>query len=197
MKSMPHGFRSGRCAVLGALGIILAMSACSTRSVASTNKNDASASSPRPSSVTSTGAQPSKSSANAMGTSTPGAQNSGSTAAPKASGRAPLTITTDLTPACVRPGGTMHIVVHTGSPYAAVAYLAVYSNGKSGAKQAGDDLGGNNGGMTAPNGDYTDSWVVSPKAPAGPARVEIRVGSPSGQQSASASFRVASVAGVC
>lgn len=91
----------------------------------------------------------------------------------------------------------MHIVVHTGSPYAAVAYLAVYSNGKSGAKQAGDDLGGNNGGMTAPNGDYTDSWVVSPKAPAGPARVEIRVGSPSGQQSASASFRVASVAGVC
>jgi hypothetical protein len=80
-------------------------------------------------------------------------------------------------PSCVSPGGVASISVRT-RPQASVVYDTHYAGGKTGGKPPfGDGLGGNNGGMASEGGDYTDSWVISPQAPLGPARAWVIVGS--------------------
>lgn len=92
----------------------------------------------------------------------------------------------------------MTIVVHVHLQNAAVAYLASYAHGKSGAPPPfGDGLGGNESGMTDSNGNYSAHWVVSPVTPIGPARVDVQVGSRYGQQATTKAFRVGNTQGAC
>ncbi len=72
--------------------------------------------------------------------------------------------------ACVRPGERQTITITT-LPEAVVAYHAQYSDGKD-ALDPGY-YGGNSGGTTDARGVWTDSWVVSPAAPAGAVRVDV------------------------
>jgi hypothetical protein len=86
-----------------------------------------------------------------------------------------LPVEASVTPVCVRPGGTVNLFVQTRPKYA-VAYHAVYAGTKGGAPPPyGHGYGGNDKGYANPDGVYRSSWVVSPQAPVGPARVDVIV----------------------
>ena len=87
--------------------------------------------------------------------------------------------------------------MHT-EPGALVAYDAVYSDGQSGAPPPyGAGYGGNTYGTAGSNGDYTSTWTVSPKAPAGKAYVNVIVGWNGSFGRAKPHFAVAGVSGTC
>jgi hypothetical protein len=86
-----------------------------------------------------------------------------------------LPVEATVTPVCVLPGGTMSLVVQTRPKYA-VAYNAEYAGTKGGGSPPyGYGYGGNDKGYANPDGVYRSSWVVSPQAPVGPARVDVIV----------------------
>jgi hypothetical protein len=81
-----------------------------------------------------------------------------------------------VTPSCVRPGTGATVTVQT-APKAGIAYHAMYAGSRGGApKPVGSGYGGNDKGMTDGEGRYTSSWIVSPQAPPGPARLDVIVG---------------------
>jgi hypothetical protein len=87
--------------------------------------------------------------------------------------------------------------VHT-KPGAAIGYQAIYSdNGTGTAPPMGRGYGGNDKGFAAPDGSFTSSWVVSPRAPSGPARVDVIVGYRGKWGYAGVKFAVADLSGVC
>jgi hypothetical protein len=80
-----------------------------------------------------------------------------------------------ITPACVRRGGVATITVRTVSR-AAVAYDAVYAGTKGGAPPPyGSGYGGNDKGFADVRGNWSNTWVVAPNAPVGPARADVVV----------------------
>ncbi len=79
-------------------------------------------------------------------------------------------------PSCIRPGGKATLTVQT-TPKAGIAYHALYAGTKGGAPPPfGSGYGGNDKGFVNDDGRYVSSWIVSPEAPAGPARVDVIVG---------------------
>lgn len=87
--------------------------------------------------------------------------------------RSDVPVTAELTPTCALPGGNFRIEVHT-EPERLVAYHAIYDGEEGGAHEPfGEGHGGNNAGYADAEGNYTDSWVVSPDAPVGEGRVEV------------------------
>jgi hypothetical protein len=102
-----------------------------------------------------------------------------------------------VTPACVQLGQTITVRVTT-KPGAVVAYVAIYSDGKSGADPPwGAGYGGNAGGKASRKGVYTSRFTVKPNAPAGPARIEATSGWPGGSGDATGTFTVAGPTGTC
>jgi hypothetical protein len=101
-------------------------------------------------------------------------------------------ITAAVSPNCVSPGDKIALTVDT-EPKAGVAYIAVYSDNKTGAGQGfGADYGGNDGGEADANGSYASSWTVSSRAPLGMARVDLFVTNEQGRQNhGTADFLVA------
>ena len=80
-----------------------------------------------------------------------------------------------LSTRCVKPGERLTLSIAT-KPEAAVAFQAVYADNKGGAeKPFGGGYGGNAKGAADKQGAYTNTWVVSLDAPAGPARVDVIV----------------------
>lgn len=87
----------------------------------------------------------------------------------------PITVT--LSSTCVEQGGELTVLVDAGRKHTGVVYIAIYHGEESGAPPPyGDGHGGNSGDMTDDDGFYEDTWVVSPDAPVGPARVEVMAG---------------------
>jgi len=85
-------------------------------------------------------------------------------------------VTASVTPQCITPGGTLSLAVET-EPGAAIGYQAVYSDsGGGGGPPFGKGYGGNDKGFAGADGGWTSAWVVSLKAPYGPARVDVIVG---------------------
>lgn len=81
-----------------------------------------------------------------------------------------------LSARCVDGGESMTLTVET-KPEAAIVYQAVYSDNLGGApKPLGGGYGGNDKGYADANGEWSSTWVVSPTAPAGKARVDVVVG---------------------
>jgi hypothetical protein len=108
-----------------------------------------------------------------------------------------LPVEATLSPLCVRPGGTMSIVVQTRPKYA-VAYNAEYAGTQGGAPPPyGAGYGGNDKGYPNPDGVYRSSWVVSPQAPAGPARVDVIVADGEAWGYDNPDFAVAGPSGTC
>lgn len=100
----------------------------------------------------------------------------------------PLTAT--LSPTCVEQGDEMTLTVEAGYD-TAVIYLAYYAGGENGAPPPyGDGHGGNDGDMTDGDARYQDTWVVSPAAPVGPARVEVQAGRSGERSTAVVRFEV-------
>ena len=100
-------------------------------------------------------------------------------------------------PECVIRGSAVVLSVHT-KPGAAIGYQAVYSdNGPGGPPPMGDGYGGNDKGFAAADGSFTSSWAVSPKAPSGPARVDVIVGFRGKWGYAGVKFAVADASGTC
>jgi hypothetical protein len=84
-----------------------------------------------------------------------------------------MAITATIAPQCVRPGTPATIDVKT-DPKAGVGYEAIYAGGKTGAAPPfGNGMGGNAGGYADAKGHYSNTWVVSPQAPLGPAYVVV------------------------
>lgn len=104
----------------------------------------------------------------------PTIQSSGEPEGPVMEQHDDFDITVTLSATCVQQGGEMSIEVDTGEKNTGVVYLAYYAGGESGAPPPwGEGHGGNNGDLTDDDGRYDDTWVVSPTAPVGPARVEV------------------------
>jgi hypothetical protein len=81
-----------------------------------------------------------------------------------------------LSSRCVIGGEPLTLTVKT-KPDAAIIYQAVYSDNLGGApKPLGGGYGGNDKGYAGADGSWTSSWVVSPTAPEGPARVDVIIG---------------------
>lgn len=81
-----------------------------------------------------------------------------------------------LTPVCANNGTVMTLVVETNSE-AGVGYQAIYSdNGGGGPAPYGSGYGGNGKGLADKSGHFRSTWVISPSAPAGAARVDVVVG---------------------
>ena len=100
-------------------------------------------------------------------------------------------------PTCVLRGSAIVLSVHT-KPGAAIGYQAVYSdNGPGAPPPMGDGYGGNDKGFAASDGSFTSSWAVSPKAPPGPARVDVIVGFRGKWGYAGVKFAVADPSGTC
>ena len=81
-----------------------------------------------------------------------------------------LPVTATLAHECVVPGSSQTITITTG-PNSAVGYHAIYSDGKQGFDK--DYYGGNKSGLTDATGNYTDTWVIAPTAPAGKVTVDV------------------------
>jgi hypothetical protein len=95
-----------------------------------------------------------------------------------------------VTPKCVPAGSTATLTAHT-IPNATLAYVAVYAGEKSGADSPfGYGYGGNDHGTSDANGDWTTTWVVSSKAPTGPARVTLVVNTNDGYNQVDVPFSV-------
>jgi len=108
-----------------------------------------------------------------------------------------IPVTASVTPACAAVGNVVTVQVRT-LPKAAVAYVAEYSDGKSGAAYPwGAGYGGNAGGRAGTDGVYTSSWTLAPNAPAGQAKVDVIVDGSQGQGDATAIFAVADHSGRC
>lgn len=92
--------------------------------------------------------------------------------APRASDVDPSTLTLEMTvtleDSCVRPGDSQRITIHT-LPAAGVAFDTEYADGKSGLMEG--HHGGNFGGFTDPEGNWSYTWVIAATAPAGKALV--------------------------
>lgn len=81
-----------------------------------------------------------------------------------------------LTPVCADNGTKMTLTVKT-NPEASVGYQAIYSdNGGGGPAPYGSGYGGNGKGLADDQGRFKSSWVISPSAPDGYARVDVVVG---------------------
>ena len=81
----------------------------------------------------------------------------------------------------------------------ALAYVAVYAGGRSGAAPPlGDGLGGNGSGTADSTGSWTATWDVAVTAPTGPARVTLVVSTRDGTRQIDVPFSVgAREAGGC
>jgi hypothetical protein len=102
-----------------------------------------------------------------------------------------------VTPGCVRRGGTARISVVT-VPKGAVGYHAIYAGTKGGAPPPfGYGYGGDGRGFANGEGHYTDTWVVSPNAPVGPARVDVVVADGDNFGYDGPGFAVAGLDGTC
>lgn len=78
-----------------------------------------------------------------------------------------------LSASCVMPGGLMTLRVNA-TPKSNVAFVAVYSDNKSGAEPPGGaGYGGNDGGAVDESGYRTFTWAIAATAPLGPARVDV------------------------
>lgn len=101
-----------------------------------------------------------------------------------------LPIEASISPTCVPVGGTAKLTVKT-VPRAAIAYVAIYANGKSGAEPPwGEGYGGNDRGNADFRGQWSATWVVSLTAPKGDAHVMLVVGSKGKQRSIDVPFSV-------
>ena len=110
---------------------------------------------------------------------------------------AKVPVTASVSPTCVLPGGVATLRVST-DPGAMVIYNAIYSDGGGGAVPPyGKGYGGNAGGSADQNGSYASSWTVSPKAPSGPAKVDVVAGSGGTFGRAKPKFAVADLTGHC
>jgi hypothetical protein len=84
-------------------------------------------------------------------------------------------VSSEVTPACIKPGGRATMTVKT-EPRSAVAYHAMYAGSRGGAVPPyGSGYGGNDKGYSDGEGRYSSSWIVSPEAPPGPARLDVVV----------------------
>jgi hypothetical protein len=101
-----------------------------------------------------------------------------------------------MSPSCVPHGGAETITVKT-LPKSAVGFNTFYSDGQPGGSANGQGYGGNSGGETTDAGVYTFTWAISPKAPAGPVRVDVVDATPDGIVRATAGFTVANLQGSC
>ena len=81
-----------------------------------------------------------------------------------------LPVTASLAHQCVVPGTSQTITITT-APNSAVGYHSIYSDGKQGFDK--DYYGGNKSGLTDATGQYTDTWVIAPNAPAGKVTVDV------------------------
>jgi hypothetical protein len=81
-----------------------------------------------------------------------------------------LPVTATLAHQCVVPGTTQSITITT-APNSAVGYHAIYSDGKQGFDKG--YYGGNNSGLTDATGNFSESWVIAPNAPAGQVTVDV------------------------
>jgi hypothetical protein len=87
----------------------------------------------------------------------------------------PLEFEVNLSATCVAHGDevTIEVVIE---PDASVAYHAVYAGEEGGAVPPyGEGHGGNDAAPAGAQGRYVDTWVVGPRAPVGPARVDVVV----------------------
>lgn len=106
-----------------------------------------------------------------------------------------LEVKASLAESCVRPGGRQSITILT-RPDSAAGYDTVYSDGRSGITEG--HYGGNGGGRVDESGSWSDTWVVSPHAPAGKVRVNVLAGHIDyGTAEATLFFAVADVTGNC
>lgn len=106
-----------------------------------------------------------------------------------------LPMSADVATACVRPGGTQTVIIHT-VPQSGVAFDTVYADGLSGLNEG--HYGGNAGGYVDDEGTYTSTWVVAPTAPEGVATVNVlgsRYGSGMGETHTY--FSVSDAVGLC
>lgn len=100
-------------------------------------------------------------------------------------------MTASLDKDCVLPGGSLTIFVEAGRN-TGVGYHAVYAGGEGGAEPPyGHGHGGNGGDLTDDRGRYQDTWLVSPTAPIGPARVDVVAGRDGGFSTSVLHFDVA------
>ena len=100
-------------------------------------------------------------------------------------------MTASLDRDCVVPGGNVTIFIEAGEN-TGVGYHAVYAGGEGGADPPyGHGHGGNSGDLTDERGRYQDTWVVSPTAPIGPARVDVVAGRNGGFSTTVLNFEVA------
>jgi hypothetical protein len=91
---------------------------------------------------------------------------------------ATVPVTSEVTPSCIKPGSRATMTVKT-EPQAAIAYHAMYAGSRGGAAPPfGSGYGGNDKGFADGEGRYSSSWIVSPQAPPGPARLDVVVAAP-------------------
>jgi hypothetical protein len=81
----------------------------------------------------------------------------------------PLEVT--LAHECVKAGGTQTITIKT-APKGGAGYDSYYSDGKSGTSK--DFYGGNKASVIDDTGTWSDTWTISPHAPAGPVKVVVQ-----------------------
>jgi hypothetical protein len=162
---------------VGAAAVVIAATSCSSGGKVasgqssppvnpSTSTSASSAPSGQPSGATST---PPSSAAPSNGTSAAPTASAtpGGSASPSAS-RPPLPLTATLARACVQPGQTQTLHVHT-LPNAVVIYDNFYSDGHDGAVWGGRGTGG----QADAQGNYAATWRVLPGAPTGRVKVEV------------------------
>lgn len=78
-----------------------------------------------------------------------------------------------VSPSCVPAGGAATVTVHTAAN-AALAFVAIYANGKNGsAPPFGDGYGGNADGYSNDSGQWASTWTIRADAPRGPAKVTV------------------------
>lgn len=87
------------------------------------------------------------------------------------SGLPPTPLEATLRSSCVKIGEQQSITLKA-PPKAAAGYDSYYPDGKSGIQQDGY-YGGNNGTNMPENGEWTDTWTISPAAP--PGRIKVKV----------------------
>jgi hypothetical protein len=90
----------------------------------------------------------------------------------------PAPVTATLTKECVQPAGTETLNIH-GLAQMYVSFDAQYSDGKDGRQ-----YGGSGTGETDATGNYTNTFVVSPTAPAGTVTVWVAAIDQSGKATA-------------
>jgi hypothetical protein len=109
--------------------------------------------------------------------------------------RTDFPVDVQLSNACLVAGTAQTITIDMNYQ-GAVAYMAVYSDGKN--PYDPDYYGGNKGSKTDPQGVWQDTWVVGATAPAG--RVDVTVVAIDGQNKqsqAKAAFTIADLNGNC